>query len=111
MTLFTPDRLQALRARFGGANESVIHDPHFRAVAAHIIDASRSEEHTSELQSQSNLVCRLLLEKKKTISTHLDESHDQRITERNPDHRSSSTHVYYLSHGRQADVIQSLSDT
>src|SRR5688572_31325270 len=30
---------------------------------------SRSEEHTSELQSQSNLVCRLLLEKKKTTST------------------------------------------
>src|SRR2546430_10243186 len=30
-------------------------------------DALRSEEHTSELQSQSNLVCRLLLEKKKSI--------------------------------------------
>src|SRR2546430_12735628 len=29
----------------------------------------RSEEHTSELQSQSNLVCRLLLEKKKTKLT------------------------------------------
>src|SRR2546430_1483648 len=29
----------------------------------------RSEEHTSELQSQSNLVCRLLLEKKKTTTT------------------------------------------
>src|SRR2546427_5679150 len=29
--------------------------------------AQRSEEHTSELQSQSNLVCRLLLEKKKKI--------------------------------------------
>src|SRR2546430_12242827 len=29
---------------------------------------SRSEEHTSELQSQSNLVCRLLLEKKKNTS-------------------------------------------
>src|SRR5688572_32467937 len=29
--------------------------------------AVRSEEHTSELQSQSNLVCRLLLEKKKNI--------------------------------------------
>src|SRR2546430_6977888 len=28
--------------------------------------SQRSEEHTSELQSQSNLVCRLLLEKKKT---------------------------------------------
>src|SRR2546427_7768089 len=32
---------------------------------------TRSEEHTSELQSQSNLVCRLLLEKKKkSINTH-----------------------------------------
>src|SRR2546430_13715871 len=30
---------------------------------------SRSEEHTSELQSQSNLVCRLLLEKKKTYES------------------------------------------
>src|SRR2546427_10757463 len=29
------------------------------------VGAGRSEEHTSELQSQSNLVCRLLLEKKK----------------------------------------------
>src|SRR2546430_12185654 len=31
----------------------------------------RSEEHTSELQSQSNLVCRLLLEKKKTVTYSL----------------------------------------
>src|SRR2546427_2796699 len=31
----------------------------------------RSEEHTSELQSQSNLVCRLLLEKKKTLPVRL----------------------------------------
>src|SRR2546430_10029497 len=30
------------------------------------VPQSRSEEHTSELQSQSNLVCRLLLEKKKS---------------------------------------------
>src|SRR5688572_32331354 len=30
----------------------------------------RSEEHTSELQSQSNLVCRLLLEKKKQINNN-----------------------------------------
>src|SRR5438270_2659377 len=30
----------------------------------------RSEEHTSELQSQSNLVCRLLLEKKKKSKPH-----------------------------------------
>src|SRR2546430_7590383 len=32
-----------------------------------ISQCARSEEHTSELQSQSNLVCRLLLEKKKKI--------------------------------------------
>src|SRR5256885_12050175 len=32
---------------------------------------SRSEEHTSELQSPCNLVCRLLLEKKKKIQSHL----------------------------------------
>src|SRR2546430_11079629 len=34
------------------------------SVAAAFVVAVRSEEHTSELQSQSNLVCRLLLEKK-----------------------------------------------
>src|SRR2546430_6327355 len=36
-----------------------------RTAAARPKPMSRSEEHTSELQSQSNLVCRLLLEKKK----------------------------------------------
>src|SRR5260370_26462017 len=35
--------------------------------------STRSEEHTSELQSHLNLVCRLLLEKKKKQSTHNDE--------------------------------------
>src|SRR2546427_9558182 len=47
---------------------------------------SRSEEHTSELQSQSNLVCRLLLEKKKKDKSRdnslrrqlpCDHNHDQ----------------------------------
>src|SRR5688572_32371017 len=36
-----------------------------RARTGASLGESRSEEHTSELQSQSNLVCRLLLEKKK----------------------------------------------
>src|SRR2546430_11700539 len=40
----------------------------------------RSEEHTSELQSQSNLVCRLLLEKKKTYASKLDQSLEYSIT-------------------------------
>src|SRR2546427_2906129 len=38
--------------------------------------AGRSEEHTSELQSQSNLVCRLLLEKKKKKMRHSSITHD-----------------------------------
>src|SRR2546430_10251284 len=47
---------------------------------------ARSEEHTSELQSQSNLVCRLLLEKKKKHKTHhhvdrlVDHPHHLRAT-------------------------------
>src|SRR5256885_12863692 len=49
---------------------------------------ARSEEHTSELQSPCNLVCRLLLEKKKNIKDrHLDAyiciaENDNRITSR-----------------------------
>src|SRR2546430_11161471 len=40
--------------------------------------AGRSEEHTSELQSQSNLVCRLLLEKKKThADRHISQTADE----------------------------------
>src|SRR2546427_4447395 len=42
---------------------------------------ARSEEHTSELQSQSNLVCRLLLEKKKNTITR-----PQRIVSIHADH-------------------------
>src|SRR5438270_2512365 len=38
-------------------------------------EALRSEEHTSELQSQSNLVCRLLLEKKKKITKRHKQQH------------------------------------
>src|SRR3712207_7860531 len=41
-----------------------------RAVPAH--RAVRSEEHTSELQSRQYIVCRLLLEKKKTLSCLTD---------------------------------------
>src|SRR5688572_31851475 len=40
--------------------------PHRLGGRLHRLLVARSEEHTSELQSQSNLVCRLLLEKKKT---------------------------------------------
>src|SRR2546430_9843387 len=49
----------------------------------------RSEEHTSELQSQSNIVCRLLLEKKKTFSItilNLFSRRRRRPTNRNTQH-------------------------
>src|SRR5258708_12838297 len=39
------------------------------------VQEARSEEHTSELQSPDHLVCRLLLEKKKTLSPGLTLSH------------------------------------
>src|SRR5438270_2738883 len=42
------------------------------------VEDPRSEEHTSELQSQSNLVCRLLLEKKKKQNvTMIHPQHDE----------------------------------
>src|SRR2546430_9289063 len=40
----------------------------------------RSEEHTSELQSQSNLVCRLLLEKKKKEYKHIMREHYRTVS-------------------------------
>src|SRR2546427_4065411 len=48
---------------------SLLMKPQYEAVGR-----VRSEEHTSELQSQSNLVCRLLLEKKKKHDTHVSPS-------------------------------------
>src|SRR3712207_7570979 len=45
-----------------------LEDRHVAAVAAPLLEISRSEEHTSELQSRQYLVCRLLLEKKKKLT-------------------------------------------
>src|SRR2546430_8708919 len=53
------------------SSASVRPDAASTSVAVSCTESGRSEEHTSELQSQSNLVCRLLLEKKKQ-----DESRD-----------------------------------
>src|SRR2546430_10094561 len=49
---------------FVGSVAKFISDHYSRADPDDATHAGRSEEHTSELQSQSNLVCRLLLEKK-----------------------------------------------
>src|SRR5256885_12663110 len=45
------------------------------SLALPLLSAIRSEEHTSELQSPCNLVCRLLLEKKKINTIGLDPLH------------------------------------
>src|SRR3712207_7421997 len=69
-----PHLPRALRPSLQSARERVqprrdLRGPGARArpVGAHPGAAARSEEHTSELQSRQYLVCRLLLEKKKTI--------------------------------------------
>src|SRR5688572_23300080 len=50
---------------WGGETQALIYNPRTKKVIGiNALGVARSEEHTSELQSQSNLVCRLLLEKK-----------------------------------------------
>src|SRR2546421_6094388 len=46
-------------------NAGLLHDQYNLSVVYDTLHFARSEEHTSELQSRSDLVCRLLLEKKK----------------------------------------------
>src|SRR5256886_6623627 len=61
----------------------------------------RSEEHTSELQSQSNLVCRLLLEKKKINNPHYATNYSNRFSKSTssaqPHLRRTSFNSRYIS--------------
>src|SRR5688572_31974198 len=76
-TLFRSDRVGhvGVGAQLGDrlANGIAVVDLELLGAAGERLDrlgaGDRSEEHTSELQSQSNLVCRLLLEKKKNHNT------------------------------------------
>src|SRR5206468_4999167 len=52
--------------------------------------SQRSEEHTSELQSRSDLVCRLLLEKKKQTNTHANNRCEQHNDEALRNNESSA---------------------
>src|SRR2546427_9530466 len=64
------------RLTVGATHERLRSTPFFQGLPRYADGADlrlpRSEEHTSELQSQSNLVCRLLLEKKKKKTTTTD---------------------------------------
>src|SRR5438093_10336449 len=66
-TLSLHDALPICAHRGPRAHQSSRDDPHRSGQARNGADRLRSEEHTSELQSLTNLVCRLLLEKKKHI--------------------------------------------
>src|SRR2546427_3330712 len=57
-----PDEIKTLSSQLAQDPDSLV----FLRLGELLRHKGRSEEHTSELQSQSNLVCRLLLEKKKT---------------------------------------------
>src|SRR5258706_6953676 len=62
------------RALAGGRRGHVAAGDPPRGGRRDLAPAARSEEHTSELQSLTNLVCRLLLEKKKQITAHASAS-------------------------------------
>src|SRR2546430_10378490 len=68
-TLFRSAKIHAVHEQFCGAQRTqpVTHALIDEPVVLGAGLPARSEEHTSELQSQSNLVCRLLLEKKKKL--------------------------------------------
>src|SRR2546427_4474926 len=55
----------------------------------------RSEEHTSELQSQSNLVCRLLLEKKKKKKQKHKKENRKKTSEVNESNRTMQINILY----------------
>src|SRR5688572_31477528 len=79
-TLFRSSLFQRVHARLSeGQTAGRIPEGGFDA-GRHARDvspaATRSEEHTSELQSQSNLACRLLLEKKKKTRSSIDGSRE-----------------------------------
>src|SRR2546427_9155616 len=62
LPIFQGSSAPPARLRDGSGTMS---DSSYSSTAPKPLQAGRSEEHTSELQSQSNIVCRLLLEKKK----------------------------------------------
>src|SRR5438034_7236818 len=77
-----PTRRSSDLSLAGGLIQMVVSDhPHVTSVqlglAATWTEAKRSEEHTSELQSHSDLVCRLLLEKKKQNAQSPTHPHDK----------------------------------
>src|SRR2546429_5152834 len=71
-TLFRSDYHRLLEEKVEHDIWPLIRAPGVETVLRYGADQGRSEEHTSELQSRLHLVCRLLLEKKKTPTMTLN---------------------------------------
>src|SRR2546427_5178767 len=84
-TLFRSPRARRRRRRSPGRRRSR------QARASPCSRAQRSEEHTSELQSQSNLVCRLLLEKKKKKKNNSTKTMQKKTLERDTGQHTHET--------------------
>src|SRR2546430_8388819 len=87
-TLFRSDFIAGVVSVNAGGNSFIIQGPHGHQFTVNVngqTEWERSEEHTSELQSQSNLVCRLLLEKKKKKKTTTQHSTEE--TSNQPHHK------------------------
>src|SRR5688500_19203265 len=69
------------RARRGGSDRSMVVIGYFLLARGMRTPRTRSEEHTSELQSPCNLVCRLLLEKKKKNQKQHNSIRHNKITQ------------------------------
>src|SRR2546430_10533105 len=70
------------------------------------ISSQRSEEHTSELQSQSNLVCRLLLEKKQPLDLHARGRLPERLVHPGQQNRESARRFHRVSGIRHGASIR-----
>src|SRR5260221_6425232 len=66
-----PRRSTSIRGRFASAATAPRARSSSACASCRAASSKRSEEHTSELQSHSDLVCRLLLEKKKQQTNHM----------------------------------------
>src|SRR5689334_24687566 len=87
-TLFRSLSRQLTRLRSGNRVGQARH--HLSQIRRHPLCRIRSEEHTSELQSQFHLVCRLLLEKKKK-----KKKKTQKIKQKNINNTHINTNLYH----------------
>src|SRR5438874_5329975 len=85
-TLFRSQKKSLLNIIIAGTEEAIVM-VESGALEVSTMTMARSEEHTSELQSRRDLVCRLLLEKKKKNNKHI---HSQTIQNESQNNENTS---------------------